>query len=271
MTEQEANQGDPYAVATSTITIDGWTYVTDAITGEIIDIASVADGDRTVGHEEFHVSDEDSAKWVVDKLRGADAELVGIDAAMRAEIEAVERSWRSKARRIGAKIAWLRGRFEGEVIEWALPQITGKAKSIKVGAGLCGTRTTRASAEIVDMPQLVMHAVMKMPEVVHVKTFELPKDASVVPVAVNVLGKLRDAGCIVDLKVNPSDAVKMVVERTEPDQDPETGEIIQKTLYSLPPGITYTPARDVAYLKSGVKVPKSAEKLIGAGSDEEEE
>jgi hypothetical protein len=73
-----------------------------------------------------------------------------------------------------------------------------------------------------------------------------------VPIAVNILNKLRDAGCEVALKVNPSDVVKMSV---------ASG--------AAPPGTEIIEAHEQSYLKTGIKLTRTASKLLSPQADEE--
>lgn len=228
-----------------TATIDGVIWRLDPDTGEVTDEIV---GYESAPRDRFCVTDEDSAAWVVAKLREADAEAAGAEEAMERELQAVRNGWMSRIRRAAAKARWLRDNYADQVYEVMLPKIK-RGKSVKCGAGLVGTTSKRAGVVIEDQDAYTSWALQNAPDTI--------QPARVSITATEMAERIDAAMGLAEL---PGVLVTWRAKAT----DIAAANVIDA------PGISLRPAKEEAYIRTGITLGKSAkEALSGAQEDDE--
>jgi len=117
------------------IPINEWMgdWLVDITTGEILA--------HREAKPEFHVTDEKSAEWVLEKLHALDGETAGLQMRLQAVQEQIGAMVREKQNRRN----WMQMRFGAELEEFARKQLEGKkSRSLKLLWGTLAFRTTNA-------------------------------------------------------------------------------------------------------------------------------
>jgi len=96
--------------------------------------------------DEFHVTDESSFEWVMEKIFNAEAELL----AEAEKIKALLANYERKKNRAQAKIDWFKARFSPEVEQYAKSKLDGKAKFVECPFGRVSFRTKKGGLRVSD-------------------------------------------------------------------------------------------------------------------------
>lgn len=111
-------------------------YIIDIETGEILGIK-----------EEFHVTDESSADWVLEKIMDAEANIARENMKLKAITENIE----SRKKEYQNKINFLKMRFGPELEQFAREQVEGgKSKTWKGSFGRLSFRSVKGGLRVVD-------------------------------------------------------------------------------------------------------------------------
>ncbi len=115
-------------------------YLIDIETGVIIALETDLRG-------EFHVTDEASAEWVLEKLLDCDVEIAKETMKLKAITERLQKNIKAK----NSEKGWLLARFKPELEQYAKAQLEGgKAKSLKLAYGTLAFRTTKGGLRVKD-------------------------------------------------------------------------------------------------------------------------
>lgn len=123
-------------------TRDGWIYEIE--TGEILGRADVLD--------RFEVNSADAADWVLRIRSEIEADILAVDARLRAVTEQLKAIRREHER----KLAWWEWRFRPGLVAFARSLLEGKKeRSARFTWGSVSFRRTQGSRQIVDMEAAV--------------------------------------------------------------------------------------------------------------------
>lgn len=126
--------------------IDG--YIIDIESGEILGLAQ----------PEFHVTDEDSANWVLEKIMDEEVDMVRLETKLKALQENIQSQIQTKQRRA----EWLRMKFGPELEQFARKQLEGqKAKTLKMDYGQLSLRTVKGGLRVKDADAALMVAKLR--------------------------------------------------------------------------------------------------------------
>ena len=135
-----------------TTTIDGVIYDTE--TGECLGTVK----------PEFHVTDQASAEWVMEKVFSLDAEIAAYEARLKALSENIGAMKRTKEQ----QRAGILYRFGPEVENFAKENLPKGKKTWTCPYGSVSFRTTQAKLDIADQDRAIVWAKSEAPEAVKV-------------------------------------------------------------------------------------------------------
>jgi phage host-nuclease inhibitor protein Gam len=136
--------------------------------------------------ERFHIHDEATADWAVDKLVSMDEKL-----------ERLERQYKAaKAAIVRDKDAFER-RFLSEIRAWAEGQLTGKTKTLHLLSGSISFRSVKGGPRIADSREVEAWAHENLPEAI-IETVTHKVDAQAVKDHVKAWGEIPPGVEIVD-------------------------------------------------------------------------
>jgi len=140
-------------------------YIVNLETGEVYGFAAKP--------EFSEIKTDENAYWVLDRINQAEARL----AAAKIREEAVLENCRRMRATEEAIVKWLRTVYEGQLIEWAKPQLAGKkAKSVKTPFGAVGFRASGGGIKVTDPTLAERWASEFEPDAVKVeRTFQISK------------------------------------------------------------------------------------------------
>lgn len=133
---------------------DGW--VIDAETGEILGRSDLSD--------RFEVNSDDAADWALELRSRLEADLLAVDARLRAVQEMLGAIKRERMRRL----SWWEWRFRPSLEAYARTKLTKKVRTAMFTWGKVAFRTTAGSHEILDMERAVAWVRMWAPKRVKV-------------------------------------------------------------------------------------------------------
>jgi phage host-nuclease inhibitor protein Gam len=136
--------------------------------------------------ERFHIHDEASADWAVDKLVSMDEKLERLERQYKAAKAAIMRDKEAFERR-----------FLSEIRAWAEGQLTGKTKTLHLLSGSISFRSVKGGPRIKDHSDVLAWAQENLPEAV-VPTVTLKVDAQAVKDHVKAWGEIPPGVEIVD-------------------------------------------------------------------------
>lgn len=133
---------------------DGWVY--DVATGEVLGRVDVA--------ERFQVDSVESADWALELRSRIEAEIVAIDARLKAVTERLQAMRSDQVRRL----SWWEWRFGPSLAAFARSLLGKKSRTVKFGWGQVAFRTSAGSNEILSQEEAVAWMRVWAPERVRV-------------------------------------------------------------------------------------------------------
>lgn len=128
------------------------TYTVDPETGEILSLQTPK--------PEFHVTDVDSAEWVLARMMGHESELLKLEA----ELAAIRSRYEARIKEERRRLEFLNRRFGPELEAFALTQIEGtKAKTWSGTFGAVSFRTVSPTVKVVDQSAAYEWAIENCP------------------------------------------------------------------------------------------------------------
>lgn len=140
--------------------VDPRGFVIDTETGEVLGCPEP--------RPQFHVTDRESAEWVLHKMQDLQAEKVAIEARLKALTDNLNAQIHEVERRLG----FLQYRFGGELFDWAREEIAKQPhgpKHVKTDYGKIGFRATKGSIKVADEEAALSWAERQAPEAVVIK------------------------------------------------------------------------------------------------------
>jgi phage host-nuclease inhibitor protein Gam len=136
--------------------------------------------------ERFHIHDEASADWAVDKLVSMDEKL-----------ERLERQYKAAKAAIVRDKEALERRFLSEIRAWAEGQLTGKTKTLHLLSGSISFRSVKGGPRVRDAAEVLAWARESLPEAI-IETVTHKVDAQTVKDHVKAWGEIPPGVEIVD-------------------------------------------------------------------------
>ena len=133
-----------------TIEVDG--YLVNSATGEVVGLVD----------DTFHVDDEKSAEWVLEKMQQEDAQVAGLTARLNAIKENIE----TLRNRHANRRTYLETKFGAELAEFAKTQLDGKIKSWTCPFGTVAFRSTPERLAVADEDKALEWAKVHEPQAV---------------------------------------------------------------------------------------------------------
>lgn len=138
------------------IIIDGFLVIES--TGEIVGLAQ---------KETFTVKDEESCKWVLNKIRTVESELSALESnpdvlAAKALLANVESMKKDHQRRL----EWLLARFSAELGEYAKPLLPKGSKTLKTPYGFIQIKTVNELLQVKDKAAALAFAKSHIPHAI---------------------------------------------------------------------------------------------------------
>jgi hypothetical protein len=136
---------------------------------EVIDGYLVAPDGEIVGLAErpgeFHVADQASAEWVLDKMAKHDAEIAALEMRLKALQQNLQRMQGQEIR----GRSFLEYRFGGELIEFARRNLKGRCKTWTCAYGSVAFKKQPRGVEVLDEEAAIKWAKVVCPAAVQVK------------------------------------------------------------------------------------------------------
>lgn len=148
-------------------------YFVNTKTGEILAVRGEGVG--------FHVVDDESAEWVLEKLFDIDSEITAEQQKLERAIAALKANSERITKAFEHRRTWLLRRFEEELRTWAAGEIEGsKKRHVQTMYGRLAFRKTQARVAVEDEDRAVEWAEQYRPDAVaiekRVRVSMLPKD-----------------------------------------------------------------------------------------------
>ena len=141
-----------------TIIVDG--YIVDAETGEVIGLAQ---------KEEFRVKDEDSFRWVMQKILESESKIAAIDnSAEYKQAQAIIANADSMKKDAQRRLEWLLARFTNEIAEYAKPQLVKGSRSLKTMFGTVAFRTKKGGLKVSNEELAIQWAERNAPSAIKI-------------------------------------------------------------------------------------------------------
>lgn len=147
---------------TNTVEQDG--FIIDTESGEVLGLAT----------QEFHVTDEASADWVLKKLTESEAEIIKLNLML----ESVAERLASERKAAERKVEWLKARFGAELEQFAKENLPKGKRTWKGTWGEVSFRTSPARLEVTDEETAIKWAERNCPSAVKVSKKFLKSELS---------------------------------------------------------------------------------------------